>query len=127
MSIVQQSVFFSASPARVFEALTTSEGHSAFTGAEAVISAEEGGAWSAYGGGIAGRTIESVPSERLVQAWRAGNWEAGVYSMVRIGLAAEGGGTRLTLEHTGLPTGTESHIAEGWRARYWEPLAAYLG
>ena len=126
MPAVNQSVLFPATPAQVFAALATSDGHSAFTGAEAAISGEEGGPWSAYGGGISGRNLEIVPGERLVQAWRAADWEPGVFSIVRIQLAADAAGTRLTLDHTGLPEGTQTHIAAGWTARYWEPLRAFL-
>lgn len=126
MALIRQSVFFDAAPAAVFSALATTEGHKAFTGAEAAISEVEGGAWSAWGGGVHGRNIEIVPNQRLVQAWRAADWEPGVYSVVSFELEAEGTGTRLILQHRGAPEGTEVHLGAGWHSRYWEPLRAHL-
>jgi activator of HSP90 ATPase len=124
--MIRQQIQFAAPPAAVFDALIQSDKHAAFTGAPAVISDEDGGAWSAYGGAIAGRHIELVRGERIVQAWRPGNWPAGSYSLVSIALASVDGGTQLTLEHTGYPADQEPHLAAGWQERYWSPLAAWL-
>ncbi len=125
MSIIEQEVVFPASPSKVFHALMDSATHSAFTGAVAEISPDAGGAWSAHGGGIAGRNIE-VSDARIVQAWRAGNWPAGVYSVVRFELTAEGDGTRLALTHSGYPEGSGPHLEKGWHDMYWTPLQAFL-
>src|SRR5262249_36822912 len=94
---------------------------------DASIDASAGGAFSLFGGFIGGRTIELVPGARLVQAWRAQNWDPGVYSLVRFTLAADGAGTRVVLAHTSFPPGHETHLAGGWASNYWEPLTKYLG
>jgi activator of HSP90 ATPase len=67
-----------------------------------------------------------VPGERVVQAWRAGNWEPGVYSLARFELAADGAGTRLVFDHTGFPGGDAAHLEAGWEANYWKPLRESL-
>jgi activator of HSP90 ATPase len=92
----------------------------------AEIAREPGGAFSLFGGHISGRTIELVPNERVVQAWRAGDWPTGVYSIARFELLEEGQGTRLVFDHTGFPVGQAEHLAAGWKGNYWEPLEKVL-
>jgi uncharacterized protein YndB with AHSA1/START domain len=124
---IHQEVVFETSPKRVYEALMDSGQHAAFTGnGAAEISREAGGAWSAHGGHITGRNIELVPDRMIVQAWRAKDWPAGVYSVVRFELKSEGNKTRLVLDHWGAPAEHREHLAQGWSARYWEPLRKYL-
>jgi activator of HSP90 ATPase len=90
------------------------------------ISREEGGAFTLFGGYIFGRHIELVPNELIVQAWRVGNWDRGVYSIVRFELTSTTGGTKLTFDQTGFPQGDAEHLAEGWQAHYWEPMRKVL-
>jgi activator of HSP90 ATPase len=123
---IHQEVVFAASPQRVYRALTDSVQFSALTGAPAVISSDEGGAFSCFGGMITGRHVELLPNERVVQAWRAGTWEAGVYSITRFTLESEGAGTLLAFEHTGFPEGQSEHLQAGWHANYWKPMKKYL-
>ena len=91
------------------------------------ISREEGGAFAIFGGYITGRQIELVPAVRIVQAWRVGSWEPGVYSIVKFELTEQGGGTKIVFDHTGFPKGDGEHLASGWKAHYWEPLQEFLG
>lgn len=124
---IHQEVVFSAAPAELYALLMQSDKHAQLTGAPAVISEDVGGAFSCHNGQIVGRNIELVPNQRIVQAWRVANWDEGVYSLVRMRLQADGDGTRLILDHTGAPEGTEDHLASGWEARYWEPMRKLLG
>ena len=48
-----------------------------------------------FGGQIAARNIKLVPSKRVVQALRTGNWENGLYSGVRFELHADGDNTKM--------------------------------
>ena len=75
---------------------------------------------------IQGRNIECLPGERLVQAWRAKMW-ASVFSVVRFELNQQGQQTKVLLRHAGFPDGQGQHLAEGWHANYWTPLAKMLG
>ena len=124
---VHQEVTFEASPERIYRAYMDSREHAAFTAnGEAKIGSDEGAAFSCHGGAILGRQIELVPNKRIVQVWRVADWGPGIYSLVRIELVPDGGGTKVVLDHTGLPEGHAEHIASGWHARYWDPLRKYL-
>lgn len=74
---------------------------------------------------MAGEARPAVGQE--VQAWRAGNWEEGRYSLVRFEMKSKGGKTHLVFDHTGFPEDQCDHLAGGWHKMYWEPLAKYLG
>jgi activator of HSP90 ATPase len=123
---VHQEIQFDAAPRELYQALIDSTRHAAFTGGPAEISGDEGGAFSCHGGAIVGRNIELVENERIVQAWRVADWEPGIFSVVRITLSAEQGGSKLTLDHVGFPDGAGEHLAGGWHTRYWEPMREYL-
>jgi activator of HSP90 ATPase len=92
----------------------------------AEISRDVGGAFSIFGGYISGRHIEMVPGDRLVQAWRTGEWKPGVYSIAKFELVEQDSGTKLVFDHTGFPEGKGQHLAEGWKVNYWEPLGKFL-
>jgi len=76
---------------------------------------------------IVGRQVKLVPNQRIVQAWRAGNWADGVYSIVKFELTGQGTATRLIFDHAGFPEGEREHLDGGWQKMYWEPLRKYLG
>jgi uncharacterized protein YndB with AHSA1/START domain len=136
-SIHQEPVFM-ASPKRVYEALTDPKQFTRviqLSGAlqamhlpdkPAELSGEVGRAFALYGGFITGRNVELVPSVRVVQAWRAGDWPPGVYSIVRFELVDQGPGCKIVFDHTGFPKGEAHSLASGWKAHYWEPLAKVL-
>lgn len=92
----------------------------------AEISREAGGAFKLFGGYITGRQVELVPNERIVQAWRAGGWGPGIYSIARFELVEQGSGTKIIFDHTGFPPGEAESLASGWKAHYWEPLEKLL-
>jgi len=135
---IHQEPLFQASRKRVYEALTDPAQFTrivALSGAmqsmklpdkSVEISSDAGGAFSLFGGYITGRHIELVPGERMVQAWRAGSWDPGVYSIVKFDLRDEGSATRIVFDHRGFPDGLGKHLAAGWHAHYWEPLRKLL-
>ena len=57
---IEQTVTFRASPHDVFEALMDSGKHSHFTGAQANISRQVGGPFTAYEGALSGTILELV-------------------------------------------------------------------
>src|SRR5580693_3053494 len=135
---IHQEPVFTAGPKRVYEALTDAK---LFTrvvqqsGAlqamhlpdkPAEISKDAGGAFALYGGFITGRHIELVPNVRVVQAWRAGDWPAGVYSIAKFELVQQGSGCKIIFDHAGFPKSDAKGLASGWKAHYWEPLAKVL-
>jgi activator of HSP90 ATPase len=126
MSQVHQEITFAASRAKVYSALMDSKEHAAFTGAPAEISSEDGGAFSVYGGKVEGRNVQLVRGERIVQAWRAASWAAGIFSIARFELRDDGGKTTIVLDHDGIPDDQVPHIDGGWKKMYWEPLKKYV-
>ena len=135
---IHQEAVLQATPGRVYGALTDAgqfDGVTklsaaaktmSLTGTPSVISNVAGGTFALFGGYLTGRQIELVPNTRIVQVWRAGSWKAGDYSLVTFTLAAVGPNTKLTLDHTGFPADQAQHLAEGWVANYFQPLAKYL-
>jgi activator of HSP90 ATPase len=113
-------------PKRIYELLLDSKQFAAFSGEPAEIGRDVGSAFSMFGGKIVGRTIELVPDQRIVQAWRPADWDPGIYSIVRFELIAQGSRTRVVLDHTGFPEGTYDHLNAGWKLRYWDPIEKYL-
>jgi activator of HSP90 ATPase len=135
---IHQEPVFTASPMRVYEALTDAKQFTRIvqlSGAleamhlpdkPAEISREAGGAFALYGGYITGRHVELVPDVRVVQAWRAGDWPPGVYSIAKFELVKQGSGSKIVFDHTGFPKGEAESLASGWKTHYWEPLARVL-
>lgn len=136
---IHQELTFDASPQRVYQALTRTQDFDRITrlsdgaallaaaGAKPTsISPEVGGPFTLFGGYITGRHLEMLPNERLVQAWRAGSWNPGGFSIAAFYLTAEGGKTKLNFEHRGFPDGQGVSLSGGWHVHYWQPLAKYL-
>jgi uncharacterized protein YndB with AHSA1/START domain len=135
---IHQAMTFTAPPERLYDALTQADqfdqvvrlGEAAATmklgHAATQISADVGGAFSLFGGFIVGRHLDLVRPTRIVQAWRETVWDDGQFSLVSFRLAAAGGGTTLTFDHTGFPAGAGPHLSIGWYGNYWDPLRKYL-
>jgi uncharacterized protein YndB with AHSA1/START domain len=71
----------------------------------------------------AGSILECRPPDHLRISWLFGDE---VYSEVTADLAAEEDGTRLVLEHSGLPNSSAAGYGAGWET-YLEQLQADLG
>src|SRR5438445_6217362 len=98
---IHHEVEFAASPSRVYKALVGENQFSALCGgAPAKISSEVGGGFSCCGGMIVGRQVELIPSHRIVQAWRVGNWDAGVYSIAKFEISEKGSGSACSFSTT---------------------------
>lgn len=135
---IHQEAVLKASPKRIYEALTDAQQFQKvtmlsvdakgtdFATKPAIISRELGSAFSLFGGYVTGRQIELVANQRLVQAWRAGSWPVGVFSIARFELLAEGASTKIVFDHTGFPQGDAEHLAAGWKSHYWEGLEKFL-
>jgi activator of HSP90 ATPase len=136
---IHQETVLKASRNRVYEALTDAKQFNEVTKIVAarepaisleksptIISPDVGGAFSLFGGIILGRHVELVPNTRIVQAWRVSYWNPGAYSIARFELVEQGAGTKIVFDHTGFPKGDAEHLASGWKAHYWEPLAKFL-
>jgi activator of HSP90 ATPase len=136
---IHQELVFNASAQRVYGALTNGKSFDAITrlsdgdallkatGAKpTTINGEVGGTFTLFGGYVTGRNLEMVPDERLVQAWRAGSWKPGAFSIAAFSLVKDGTKTKLFFDHRGFPDGEGSSLAQGWHAHYWGPLTTFL-
>jgi uncharacterized protein YndB with AHSA1/START domain len=126
MKTIEQTVHFQASPRDVYAALMDSAEHAAFTGEPATIAATVGGCVSCYGGKVTAINLDLVEGERIVQAWRPGNFPPGVFTIATFALAPEGRGTKLTFTQQAVPDDAYPHLDKGWHERYWNPLRAYF-
>ncbi|MBI2908949.1 MAG: SRPBCC domain-containing protein [Chloroflexi bacterium] len=123
---IRQTVTFKASPHDVYEALMDSRKHTKFTGGKARISRKVGGRFTVYDGYAEGTNLELIPDEKIVQTWRASDWQEGHYSKVTFVLEPFGGGTRLTFVQTDVPDIWCEDVGQGWRDYYWKPLKQML-
>jgi activator of HSP90 ATPase len=136
---IHQQVTYPSSCARIYRALTRASEFDALTrlsdavtlvtapGARATaISDEVGAPFTLFGGYITGRNLEVVPDQRLVQAWRAGSWDPGEYSVVRFELRPQSSHCTVVLDQRGFPDKQGPSLAYGWRVHYWEPLGKLL-
>jgi activator of HSP90 ATPase len=123
---IRQTVTFRATPHEVYEILMDSKKHAQFTGGEAKISRKEGGQFSIYGGDIAGKNLELVADQKIVQSWRYSDWPEGVFSTATFSLQATDKGTRLVFTQSGVPDDKYEEIKQGWKDYYWEPMKAML-
>jgi activator of HSP90 ATPase len=130
---------FKAGRKRVYEALTDAKQFHKVTQLSAAVQSgmaptaspteianAPGGAFSFFGGYVSGRNIDLVPNERIIQAWRAGSWPPGIYSIAKFDLVEQGSDTKLVFDHTGFPKGQGEHLVEGWKTNYWQPLSKFL-
>jgi len=123
---VHHEVDFSAKPMDVYDAYLDSRRHARMTGQSAKMSKKEGGHFTAGDEYISGTNVELIPGKRIVQAWRASEWPDGVYSVLRLELKAKGKGSRLVVDHVGIPDKFRDGVDEGWYEFYWKPMEAYF-
>ena len=123
---IHYQIDFAASPQRLYQAILDQKQFTAFSGLPATIDPTPGGAFSMFGGKIVGRTIELVPDQRIVQAWRPTHWDPGIYSIVHFESIPHAAETTLMFDHTAFPEGEYDSLDSGWQSHYWNPLKKYL-
>jgi activator of HSP90 ATPase len=123
---IRQTVTFKASPHDIYESLIDEKKHAQFTGAKVKLNRKTGGKFSIWDGEISGENLELVPDKKIVQTWRYSDWPAGEFSTATFSLEAVDGGTRLTLNQSGVPDEAYEDIKQGWKDYYWIPLKKYL-
>ena len=123
---IHQEIDHKTTSARIYETLLDAKQFSAFSKDKAEIEPKPGAAFKLFGGRIEGRNVELIPNQRIVQAWRPADWDAGVFTLVKFELKDWASQTKLILDHTGFPEGNFRHLDSGWYLRYWEPLRKFL-
>jgi activator of HSP90 ATPase len=135
---IHQEAVFTASRNRVYEALTDAKQFDKIVQLSGVMQAmhladkpseigrDAGGSFALFGGYVTGRHVELVLNQRIVQAWRAGSWPSGIYSIAKFDLVEQGSGTKIIFDHTGFPKGEAESLASGWKSHYWQPMQKLL-
>ena len=126
LTSLHYDIDFKATPQRIYAALIDAKQFAAFSGLAAEIDPKPGGAFSLFAGQIGGRNVELVENQRIVQAWRPGHWDAGIYSIAHFELKPRGAEASLAFDHTGFPAGEHDGLDWGWHHHYWDPLTKYL-
>ena len=120
------SALIPATPEQIFDAWLDSQGHAAMTGSPAKASPERGAEFEAWDGYIRGRNLVLERPARIVQSWRTTHFEASdPDSQIEVLLEPRGGGTQVTLRHTGLPA-HGSQYETGWPTHYFEPMRSHF-
>jgi activator of HSP90 ATPase len=123
---IHYEIDFQPSPHRLYEAILDQKQFATFSGLPATIESTPGGAFSMFGGLIVGRTVELVPDQRIVQAWRPAHWDQGIYSIVHFEFKPRASETTLIFDHTGFPAGKYDDLDWGWHNHYWNPLKKFF-
>lgn len=114
----------------MFDYFTRPEALVRWMGDLAVLDPRPGGEFTVVfgGGSVRGRYLELDPPRRLVISWgRGGSTEfPPEASTLEVTLEPEGGGTRVSIVHSGLPEPEAPRHAAGWRT-YLGRLAAVAG
>ena len=126
--VIEQTVAFSATPAKLYELFMDSAKHTAATGMPAKISRKVGGKWSAFSGMILGKNLSLIPNRMIVQSWRSAEWKkADPDSVLVVSFEkTANGGAQVHLVHVGVPEYDHAGVTQGWVKFYWEPWKTYL-
>jgi activator of HSP90 ATPase len=112
----------------VFTGWLNSKIHSEFTGgAEAKISTNEGGEFSAYDGYITGKNVEIFPHKRIIQKWRTKDFDASDDdSILELMFTQKEDYTLVALSHSNIPDGQGEKYKKGWKDHYFAFMKKYF-
>ncbi|OGO27041.1 MAG: hypothetical protein A2Z16_01565 [Chloroflexi bacterium RBG_16_54_18] len=124
---IQCSIELPVSSEQLFHAWLDSEAHTQFTGSEAKIIPAAGGKFSAWEDYISGETLEIDPPRRILQSWRTTEFpDDSPDSRLEVLFEVLDNGTRLILNHTGIPAGQAESYRQGWEDYYFLPMREYF-
>jgi len=123
---ISQKITFKAKAAKLYALYADSKLHSAVTGQKAVVNAA-GGKFSAFGGMLQGKILQTVKNKSIVQSWRAKGWDKAVPDSILI-LTFEDTktGGRVSMVHANVPDDDTKGVTAGWKGFYWDPWRKYL-
>lgn len=124
---IEVSRIVPASAEAIYKAWLSGSEHGQMTGSTATYN-DADGTFTAWEGYISGKTIETEPYSRIVQAWRTTEFlETDPDSTLEILLDPQGDGTMVTLRQSNIPLGQGDAYRSGWEENYFEPMIAYAG
>ena len=123
---IYQVIEVNAAPAEVYKVFTDEKLHAEFTGKATSLELKEGGEFSFCNGNHTGYFLKLIQNKTLVLVWTHKKFPRNYYSTVHLQLEKCDHGTRISMNHIGVPTSCDGWLAEAWHKTYWEPLAAYF-
>jgi len=125
--LIHQKVTLPASPDELFNIYLDSRRHGAAIDGRVSISRKVGARFTAFGGGLSGRTLLIVPNRMIVQSWRAETWKTSDPDSLLILLFSKAGkGGQIELIQANVPGHTHTLIKKGWSTHYWARWKRYL-
>jgi activator of HSP90 ATPase len=125
--IVKQTVTLPATAKELYSMYLHPRKHAAITGAKVAIGSRPGSKFSAFGGALTGRMLQTVPGRLIVQAWRSTAFRKGdADSTLIIRFTPKGRSGRIDLVHVNVPDHDYSGVNKGWKNYYWKPWRKYL-
>jgi activator of HSP90 ATPase len=128
LKIIRQSVVLPASPQKLYAQYLSPRAHGAISGGKVAIGARPGAKFSAFGGALSGRMLQTVPGKLIVQAWRSKKFrkrDADSTLILRFAPAGRNRG-RIELVHVNVPTQDYRGVSRGWPMYYWKPWRKLL-
>lgn len=124
---VRQSVFFKTTPLELYHAILDPEKREEWTGQRATGVGKIGNSFTTTDGYVFGKNLKLKEGRIIVQEWKTKEWPDGSpFSLVRYSLKRQNGGTRLSLNHSRVPSSLKDYVASGWVEYNWKPLKKYL-
>ena len=124
---VQLAASLPAPPDRLFDMYLDPAEHSALTGSPVEITPLPGTPFRAFDGALSGTTLQIVPKQLIVQAWRSANWDpSDVDSTLILSFLPEPNGGRIEVVHVNVPVSDYAGVCQGWERYYWTPWRTYL-
>jgi activator of HSP90 ATPase len=125
--IVKQSVTLPAPAKKLYAMYLSPRMHGAITGGKVAIGSRPGAGFSAFGGALRGKMLQTIRGKLIVQSWRSTAFrksEADSTLILRFTPKAKGG--RIDLVHVNVPDHDYSGVNKGWKNYYWKPWRKYL-
>ena len=121
------SAVIPATPSEIYKAWLSTKGHTLMTGSAAKVNGKTGGKFIAWDGYLSGRILQLEPNQRIVQAWRTTEFpDEAPDSQLEVSLEQVKRGTKVTITHSRLPSGTADSYKQGWKDFYFTPMMRYF-
>ncbi len=125
--VVKQSVVLPAPAKALYAMYLSPKAHGSITGAKVAIGSRPGSSFSAFGGKLRGRMLQTIPGRLIVQSWRSSAFRKGdADSTLIIRFTPKGKSGRVDLVHVNVPDHDYNGVNKGWKNYYWKPWRKHL-
>jgi activator of HSP90 ATPase len=125
--VVRQSVVLAAPAKALYAMYLSPKAHGSITGGKVVVGARPGSRFSAFGGALRGRTLQTIGGRLIVQSWRSSAFKkSDPDSTLIIRFTPKGKAGCVDLVHVNVPDHDYNGVNKGWKNYYWKPWRKYL-